>query len=65
MQLCYITALVFMHTAGKGWVHRDISIGNILVPSNKEKSSLKLADLEYAKNLTDNIAHEIRTASTY
>lgn len=50
-------ALRFVHSAG--WVHRDISTGNILIDSH---GNTKLADFEYAKKLDDNEGgHEIRT----
>ena len=39
-----------------GWVHRDVSIGNIL-------GSAKLGDLEYAKKIGDTRSHDVRTAS--
>ncbi|CCM06760.1 uncharacterized protein FIBRA_09058 [Fibroporia radiculosa] len=54
------TALVlqFLHEAG--WVHRDLSTGNILILNGK----VKLADFEYAKRLDDQAdAHEIRTGT--
>lgn len=37
------------HTQRAGWVHRDISPGNLLVHDGK----VKLADLEYAKPYPD------------
>ncbi|CCM06714.1 uncharacterized protein FIBRA_09004 [Fibroporia radiculosa] len=54
------TALVlqFLHEAG--WVHRDLSTGNILIFNGK----VKLADFEYAKRLDEQAdAHEIRTGT--
>ena len=43
-----------------GWVHQDISIGNILVVG----TSAKLADFEYAKRIDDTSdIHEGRTVS--
>jgi len=42
-----------------GWVHRDVSIGNIL----SHDGHAKLADLEYAKKIGDLKSHEMRTAS--
>ncbi len=41
-----------------GWVHRDISITNILVD---EQGIAKLADLEYAKRMDDTKSHRVRT----
>jgi serine/threonine protein kinase len=42
-----------------GWVHRNVSVGNILLC----KEGAKLADLEYAKKAGDVKSHEMRTAS--
>ena len=42
-----------------GWVHRDVSIGNIL----SYDGHAKLADLEYAKKMGDLKSNEMRTAS--
>ena len=43
-----------------GWVHRDVSIGNIL----SYEGGAKLADLEYAKKMDDKAGgHNMRTAS--
>jgi serine/threonine protein kinase len=42
-----------------GWVHRDVSIGNIL----SYEGEAKLADLEYAKRVGEVKSHEMRTAS--
>lgn len=33
----------------RGWVHRDISVGNVLVVGQQ----VKIADVEYAKMLAD------------
>ena len=44
-----------------GWVHRDVSIGNIL----SYDGHAKLADLEYAKKMGDLKSHEMRTASEF
>jgi len=41
------------------WVHRDVSIGNIL----SYNGCGKLADLEYAKRMGDKTSHDMRTAS--
>ncbi len=52
-----------MHTSGPGWVHRDLSAGNILrLPDTEGKrGEAKLSDLEYAKRLNEKSAHVIRT----
>ncbi|PPQ83150.1 hypothetical protein CVT25_005393 [Psilocybe cyanescens] len=42
-----LTPLQLMFCAG--WVHRDISSGNILAHKHKNKWKVKLSDLEYAK----------------
>lgn len=50
-------ALASLHMLG--WVHRDISSGNLLIGNGQ----LKIADFEYAKKMTnpgDNV-HDIRT----
>ncbi|EEB94184.1 hypothetical protein MPER_07044, partial [Moniliophthora perniciosa FA553] len=44
-----LTALLFMFSAG--YVHRDISTGNILVADVDGKVVYKLSDLEYAKDV--------------
>ncbi|KAI0093407.1 hypothetical protein BDY19DRAFT_1064761 [Irpex rosettiformis] len=53
--------LLFMHDCGPGWVHRDISTGNILLFPGKNIA--KLSDLEYAKRLDDVTKHAIRTGT--
>ena len=40
-----------------GWVHRDISAGNILMVDNVAK----IADFEYAKKMSDISHHTLRT----
>ncbi|KAF6758219.1 hypothetical protein DFP72DRAFT_188944 [Ephemerocybe angulata] len=71
-QACF--ALLIMFCAG--WVHRDISDGNILAIEVDGKWEVKLADLEYAKKVSPKkpgspdpktgtpyfMAHEIRTS---
>ncbi|KAI0088535.1 hypothetical protein BDY19DRAFT_906557 [Irpex rosettiformis] len=47
--------------AGFGWVHRDISIGNIMYHRKSDK--WKLSDVEFAKRLDVESAHEIRTGT--
>ena len=48
-------ALDILHKLG--WVHRDVSSGNILVVGNQ----VKLADFEYAKREGDTSVHGTRT----
>ncbi|KIP01099.1 hypothetical protein PHLGIDRAFT_402742 [Phlebiopsis gigantea 11061_1 CR5-6] len=58
--LCDIVkGLYAMHAAG--YVHRDISAGNILVVDGKGR----LGDVEYAKEEGDNSQHEVRTGTAY
>lgn len=52
-------ALRVLHAVG--WLHCDISIGNILI---KSSGSVVLADLEYAKRFDDPSLHKVRTVST-
>jgi serine/threonine protein kinase len=54
---CRHSALRVLRTLG--WVHRDVSTGNILSCDGHGK----LADLEYAKKTNDLTTHEMRTAS--
>ncbi|THH04754.1 hypothetical protein EW146_g10093, partial [Bondarzewia mesenterica] len=42
-----------------GWVHRDISIGNILVLNGRAK----ISDLEYAKKVEHDRTHDVRTGT--
>lgn len=51
MPLTRAAALEVLHKVG--WVHRDISIGNILVARSDDGAVVKLADLEYAKAFQD------------
>lgn len=48
-----------------GWVHRDISAGNVLIYDGPPRT-IKLADFEYAKRTGESTGgnHEIRTVST-
>lgn len=54
------TALKLMHTAG--WLHRDVSIGNILID---ESGHARLVDLEYAKKMGDDFIPELRVVSVF
>ncbi|PSS30941.1 hypothetical protein PHLCEN_2v2510 [Hermanssonia centrifuga] len=49
------SALKLMHQTG--WVHRDVSIGNILIDSH---GKARLSDLEYAKDMKDTNDPEFR-----
>ncbi|KAF9230900.1 hypothetical protein BU15DRAFT_83049 [Melanogaster broomeanus] len=54
-----LKGLEYMHRAG--WVHRDISSGNVLRCNHQSK----IADLEYAKSLTaSGESHDVRTGTT-
>ncbi|GJE97380.1 hypothetical protein PsYK624_135970 [Phanerochaete sordida] len=53
------TGLRALHHAG--WVHRDISIGNLLVVGNTGM----ITDVEYAKRIDDGVSHGIRTGTPY
>ena len=45
-----------------GWVHRDISMGNLLVVNDMPK----IADLEYAKRVNDDSkVHQARTVCVF
>ncbi|KAI0086004.1 hypothetical protein BDY19DRAFT_996190 [Irpex rosettiformis] len=52
-----LNALATMHKSG--WVHRDISSGNILIVGGV----VKISDLEYAKNMNDNSSHSERSGT--
>ncbi|KAI0700876.1 hypothetical protein BC835DRAFT_1411725 [Cytidiella melzeri] len=56
-------ALRVIHTSGPGWVHRDISAGNILILKESDSNDAKLSDVEYAKRLDAAGKHEIRTGT--
>jgi hypothetical protein len=45
------SAVILMYLAG--WVHRDISAGNIIAVIRDGKPGGKLSDLEYAKSCDD------------
>ncbi|PSS18944.1 hypothetical protein PHLCEN_2v3160 [Hermanssonia centrifuga] len=51
-------ALLIMHDAG--WIHHDISPGNILVDEN---GCAKLTDLEYAQRMDDTAREELRVGT--
>ncbi|KIP06495.1 hypothetical protein PHLGIDRAFT_118886 [Phlebiopsis gigantea 11061_1 CR5-6] len=57
--------LNLMHKSG--WVHRDISAGNILIVVLGDRVKVKLADLEYAKKCergpASSTLHEVRTGT--
>ncbi|KAI6016905.1 hypothetical protein BKA83DRAFT_4329397 [Pisolithus microcarpus] len=50
-------ALQLLHSIG--WVHRDISTGNVLYWGGMGK----LADLDYAKHIDSSVTHEVRTGT--
>ncbi|EED78584.1 predicted protein [Postia placenta Mad-698-R] len=54
-------ALIALHDVG--WVHRDMSIGNLLGFVLNGVLHCKLSDLEYAKRMDDRSGHEIRTGT--
>ncbi|KAF9807203.1 hypothetical protein IEO21_08318 [Rhodonia placenta] len=54
-------ALVALHELG--WVHRDMSAGNLLGFRQDGVLCCKLSDLEYAMLLKDRLGHEIRTGT--
>lgn len=66
-----LLGLQLMHK--NGWVHRDISYGNILhvkTPASDESreriTSTKITDLEYAKRISANTTHRgVRTGTPY
>ncbi|KAF9806331.1 hypothetical protein IEO21_08711 [Rhodonia placenta] len=56
-----VVVLLILHELG--WVHRDISIGNLLGFIINGVLYCKLSDLEYAKPMDDRLGHEIRTGT--
>ncbi|KAJ3710135.1 hypothetical protein DFJ43DRAFT_1009342 [Lentinula guzmanii] len=52
-----LLALRLIHSAG--WVHRDISGGNLYY--HKERNIGLIGDLEYAKKVDDQLHHNVRT----
>ncbi|EKM53991.1 uncharacterized protein PHACADRAFT_196429 [Phanerochaete carnosa HHB-10118-sp] len=52
-------ALYGLHSAG--WVHRDISAGNIII----HEKDAKLGDVEYAKQEADDTRHDVRTGTVF
>jgi serine/threonine protein kinase len=48
---------VFRLFHGSGWVHRDISVGNVYLHEGRGV----LGDLEFAKNTAGQSQHELRT----
>ena len=50
-----ITVLQFIHESG--WVHRDVSVGNVYLFDGRGI----LANLEYAKSTNDTPQHDVRT----
>lgn len=56
--LSYFPVLNIFHRAG--WVHRDISAGNVFL---HERTCFKLGDLEFAKKMGKDGEHDVRTVS--
>ncbi|KAJ3710134.1 hypothetical protein DFJ43DRAFT_164754 [Lentinula guzmanii] len=56
-----LLALRLIHSAG--WVHRDISGGNLYY--HKERNIGLIGDLEYAKKVDDQLHHNVRTGTPY
>ncbi|KAJ3994430.1 hypothetical protein F5050DRAFT_1896542 [Lentinula boryana] len=56
-----LLALRLIHFAG--WVHRDISGGNLYY--HKERNIGLIGDLEYAKKVDDQSHHNVRTGTPY
>ncbi|KAJ3793984.1 hypothetical protein GGU11DRAFT_811558 [Lentinula aff. detonsa] len=56
-----LLALHWIHSAG--WVHRDISDGNLYY--HKERNIGLIGDLEYAKKVDDQLHHNVRTGTPY
>ncbi|KAI0093394.1 hypothetical protein BDY19DRAFT_990038 [Irpex rosettiformis] len=53
--------LFVLHQSGSGWVHRDLSSGNILY--DRESDRWMLSDVEYARRLDAKVPHEMRTGT--
>ena len=51
--MCAVLRLIH----GSGWVHRDVSVGNIYLYEGRGL----LGDLEFAKAMWDKGGHEVRT----
>lgn len=54
-----VEGLKYFHQCG--WVHRDISVGNVLLVGQEGK----ITDVEYAKRVSDNKTHGVRTGTPY
>ena len=61
VKICELTILYpdleLFHSSG--WVHRDISLGNIL--HDNVINGWKLSDVEFAKEMNAKDRHEVRT----
>ncbi|KAH7904218.1 hypothetical protein BJ138DRAFT_1019438, partial [Hygrophoropsis aurantiaca] len=57
--ILYDAAQVFKILHNVGWVHRDVSIGNVLYFNGR----VKLSDLEYAKKMGTDSGHEVCTGT--
>ncbi|EGO05190.1 hypothetical protein SERLA73DRAFT_44551 [Serpula lacrymans var. lacrymans S7.3] len=58
-----LKALYYMHKVG--WVHRDVSVGNILWVTDGNQGTGKLADFEYARCIRSNKFHEVQTGTPH
>ena len=61
--LLFVKALRCIHKAG--WVHRDLSIGNVYLykdPVTQEKKGM-IGDFEYARKARDGGKHDVRIVS--
>lgn len=44
-----------------GWVHRDLSVGNVYLYNTEDGLTAKLGDFEYAKKIDEDIlSHDLR-----
>ncbi|KAG6370313.1 hypothetical protein JVT61DRAFT_12266 [Boletus reticuloceps] len=61
-----LKGLLYVHLGG--WVHRDVSVSNVLWVEDKDKPGHftgKLADFEYAKEIVSDDSHEVRTGTMH
>ncbi|KAJ4481873.1 hypothetical protein J3R30DRAFT_3236691, partial [Lentinula aciculospora] len=58
-----VKALWILHRAG--WVHRDISGGNVYWYDNGIRRTGLLGDFEYARAQTDSTLHDVRTGTPF
>lgn len=49
-----------------GWVHRDLSVGNVYLYKTEDIMTAKLGDFEYAKKIDeDTVSHDFRTVCPF